>query len=151
MSDVMSWRELALDVEQLFGAPMATNEEWNARLNRHIDRGTAWCARIGSGTTMVGGMWLSYTHPDAITIAWLAVQYGARRLGVGSALVEKALTEADGQPVRVVTFGHGHPSGDDAEASRRMYRSLGFTPSTETPPDAPDDAPREVFWHDGKS
>ncbi len=30
MTDLPPWRELAREVEQLFGAPMAESEEWNA-------------------------------------------------------------------------------------------------------------------------
>ena len=79
MTDLPVWRELAREVEQLSGAPMAESEEWSARLKRHIDRATAWCARTGMGVPLVGGMWLSFTHPDAVTIGWLAVRRSARR------------------------------------------------------------------------
>lgn len=95
----------------------------------------------------MGGMWLSFTHPDAVTIAWLAVRRSARRRGVGSALVEQALGEAAGRPVRVVTYVEGYPMGAEANASRRMYRRLGFKLSVEIPPDAPDGTPCEVLWH----
>ena len=145
MSDVPAWRLLALEVESLFGAPMADTDEWIARLRRHIDHGTAWCARLGSGP-IVGGMLLSRSHPDAVTIGWLAVRSDHRRHGVGRALVEKAVAEAAGRPVRVVTFGEGHPMGPEAEASRMMSRRLGFKPAAEIPPDAPDGTPREVLW-----
>ena len=63
MTDLPVWRELAREVEQLLGAPMAENEAWNARLKGHIDRATAWCARTGMGVPLVGGMWVSFTHP----------------------------------------------------------------------------------------
>ena len=79
MTDLPVWRELAREVEQLLGAPMAENQAWNARLKRHIDRATAWCARTGMGVPLVGGMWLWFTHPDAVTIGWLAVRRFARR------------------------------------------------------------------------
>ncbi len=145
MSDVPVWGLLALEVERLFGTPMADSDEWIARLRRHIDDGTAWCARLGSGP-IVGGMLLSRSHPDAVTIGWLAVRSDNRRHGVGRALAEKAVAEAAGRPVRVVTFGEGHPMGPEAEASRVMYRRLGFKPAAEIAPDAPDGTPREVLW-----
>lgn len=147
MSDVPAWRVLALEVERLFGAAMADSDEWIARLRRHIEHGTAWCARPGSGGPMVGGMLLSGSPPDAITIGWLAVRSDHRRRGVGRALVEKAVAEAASQPVRVVTFGEGHPMGPEAEASRVMYRRMGFKPAVEIPPDALDGTPREVLLH----
>ena len=125
-SDLPAWRVLALEVEQLFGAPMANNDNWIARLRRHIERGTAWCASIAPLQEMVGGMWLSSTNADAVTIAWLAVRREARRRGVGSALVGQALTEAGGRTVRVVTFGEGHPMNEEADAARDLYRRLGF-------------------------
>ena len=37
MTDLPVWCDLAREVEQLLGAPMAENEEWSARLKRHID------------------------------------------------------------------------------------------------------------------
>jgi hypothetical protein len=55
ITDLSIWREPAREVEQLSGAPMAENEEWNARLNRHIDRATAWCARTGMGVHLWEG------------------------------------------------------------------------------------------------
>jgi hypothetical protein len=58
---------------------MAENEVWSARLKRHIDRAMAWCARTGMGSHWWEGLWLWFTHPDAVTIAWLAVRCSARR------------------------------------------------------------------------
>jgi ribosomal protein S18 acetylase RimI-like enzyme len=144
-SDLPAWRVLALEVEQLFGAPMANNDNWVARLRRHIDRGTAWCASIAPLQEMVGGMWLSSTNADAVTIAWLAVRREARRRGVGSALVGQALAEAGGRTVRVVTFGEGHPMNEEADAARDLYRRLGFKQSREVLPIARDGTPRVVF------
>lgn len=91
MRDQSAWRSLALEVEKLFGVPMADNDDWIARLRRHIDRGTAWSARLGSRGPMVGGMLLSLREPDAVTIGWLAVKADHRRRGVGRALVAKAV------------------------------------------------------------
>jgi hypothetical protein len=52
MTDLPVWREMAREVEQLFGAPMAENEEWNARLKRHIDR-ASWGTTYGRSLTSV--------------------------------------------------------------------------------------------------
>lgn len=143
-SDLAAWRVLALEVEQLFGAPMANNGGWIARLQRHIERGTAWCASIAPLQEMVGGMWLS-SDADTVTIAWLAVRREARRKGVGSALVEQALAEAGGRTVRVVTFGDRHPLKEESDAARDLYRRLGFKQSFEVLPVARDGTPRVVF------
>jgi len=129
---------------------MAEDEDWNAQLINQIQRGTAWRARMGLESRLVGGMWLSFVHSDALTIGWLAVRRNVRRRGVGRCLVERALGEASGGPVRVVTFGHGHPMGADADAARSMYYSLGFEHSTERPPQAPDGTSREVLRHPGR-
>lgn len=136
MSDVPAWRRLALEVENLFGAPMADSDEWITQLRRHIDHGTAWCARLGSGP-IVGGMLLSRSHPDAVTIGWLAVQSDHRRHGVGKALVEKAVAEAPGRPVRVVTFGEGTQWALRPKPPESCTTAWGFRPAAEIPPNAP--------------
>lgn len=122
MTDLPVWRELAREVEQLFGAPMAENEEWSAGLKRHIDRATAWCARTGMGVRLVGGMWLSFTHSDAVTIAWLAVRRSARRrLDRGPAPhrvppCSMPPTGTEGGPR--VSRPYPHPDDDMFEATR---------------------------------
>jgi ribosomal protein S18 acetylase RimI-like enzyme len=146
VADLPGWRQLAFEVEEAFGAPMAESKEWLALLRRHIEGGTAWCVRLASDGPMVGGMWLSQ-GADALSIKWLAVSNEYRRRGVGRALVAVALAEAAGRPVHVVTFGDGHPMAEQAHAARELYRRLGFKPSSETPPDGPDGTPRMSLWH----
>ncbi len=63
--------------------------------------------------------------------------------GVGRALVLRALQQANGRPVHVITFGAGHPGGAEAEAARCLYRSLGFQPHDHDP--AADGTPRELL------
>ena len=109
MADLQAWRHLASEVEREFGAPMADSDEWNTQLWRHIDRGTAWCARPDSEVPIVGGMWLSYSHPDAVTISWPAVRREHRRRGIGRALVEEDPKPCSGVIVRrqISCYLHG--------------------------------------------
>jgi ribosomal protein S18 acetylase RimI-like enzyme len=153
-ADLAAWRFLAAEVEGLFGGPMADEVGWLSALGRHLDRGTALGARAGPGLPMVGGVWLSPTTHDAVSIDWLAVRSDHRRRGVGRTLVEAALEEAAGRPVRVVTFGREHPQEAEAEAAIEFYRHLGFEESTEVPPKGrrgPDGTPRQVMWRRGVS
>ncbi len=147
MADVAAWSRLASSVEKEFGARLAGTEDWTARLQAHINGGTACSARLEADAPMVGGMWLSYGNTDSITLSWLAVQPAHRRRGIGTALVEAALGEAAGRSVRVVTFGEGHPLESEADAARALYLNLGFEPTAEIVPDGPDGTPRGVFRH----
>ena len=124
---------------------MAHDDKWIAQLQRHIEQGTVWCASTAPVMEMVGGMWLSFTNPDVVTIAWLAVRRDARRRGVGTALVEQALSEAGGRTVRVVSFGEGHPMKEEADLARKLYLRLGFRQSNEVVSVAMDGTPRVVF------
>jgi GNAT superfamily N-acetyltransferase/uncharacterized protein (DUF1330 family) len=141
-ADIEGWRALARSVEALFGAAMGDDARWNEILVRNIDRGTAWVATSADGE-MLGGMFGSEAGDE---IGWLAVFPDARRRGAARALVQHTLTTAHG-PVRVTTFGTGHPH-PDAEAARQLYSTLGFV-STGRTHDGPDGTPREQFVHDG--
>ncbi len=150
-ADVPAWRRLASDVEREFGAPMADSGEWIARLDEQIASEGAWCARYDGGSEMVGGMWLADADPDVVTISWLAVHRNDRRRGIATALVEEAFARAAGRPIRVVTFGEGHPLGAEADAARNLYVGMGFEPSDEVAPDGPDGTPRDVLRHPGET
>lgn len=149
--DVPAWRRLASDVEREFGAPMADSDEWIARLEEQIASERAWCARCDGDAEMVGGMWLADADPDVVTISWLAIRPDHRRRGVATALVEEAFVRAAGRPLRVVTFGEGHPLSAEADAARKLYVGMGFEPSDEIAPDGPDGTPRGVLRHRGAS
>lgn len=149
-TDLDGWRDLAREVEDLFGAPMADDPTWNGHLERAMARGDAWCVHDVSGR-VVGAMWLSPPTDERLHIRWLAVCAETRRHGVGHALVEVALAEAHGRAVRVVTFGTGHPAGTEADAARRLYGAMGFSPVHERPGDVPDGTPREVLSHEAQS
>ena len=141
-ADIEDWRALARSVEALFGAAMGDDTRWNEILVRNIDRGTAWVATSDDGE-MLGGMFGAVAGDE---IGWLAVFPDARRRGAGRALVQHTLASATG-PVRVTTFGAGHPH-PDAETARRLYPTLGFV-STGRTHDGPDGTPREQFVHAG--
>ncbi len=149
-ADVPAWRRLAADVEREFGAP-AASERWIARLEDHIAAGRAWCARHAADGEMVGGMWLTDADTDVVTIDWLAVRPDHRRRGVATALLEEAVARAAGRPMRVVTFGEGHPLTAEANAALELYVGMGFEPAHEVAPDGPDGTPRGVLRRPGAS
>jgi ribosomal protein S18 acetylase RimI-like enzyme len=142
LDDIADWRSLAREVESLFGQAMAEEPAWEEHLSVNIRRGTAWCVR-DTGDKVAGGMWLSYPPDGCLHIDWLAVAQRVRRSGAGRALVLRALQQADGRPVHVITFGSEHPGGAEAESARGLYRSLGFQPFEHDP--AADGTPRDLF------
>jgi GNAT superfamily N-acetyltransferase len=121
---------------------MAGDPTWEEQLVANVKRGTAWCVTDVTDT-FAGGMWLSYPADRCLHIRWLAVARGMRRRGVGRALVVRAIEQARGRPVHVVTFGADHPGGPEAEAAGHLYRSLGFQPYEHEP--AADGTPRELL------
>ena len=145
-ADIDAWRALARTVEPLFGAAMADATEWNAHLERNIDRGTAWCA-VREHDRVMGGVWLAPVENRASEIRWLAVASDARGHGAGRALVLHAIAHGGVGRVHVVTFGPRHPLAGEAEPARRLFRGLGFMVE-DRDVDSPDGTPRErLVWH----
>jgi len=126
----------------LFGQPMARDPIWEEQLIANVKRGTAWCVRDATDR-FAGGMWLSYPPDRSLHIRWLPVARGMRRRGAGRALLLRAIEQARGRPIHVVTFGADHPGGPEAEAARWLYRSLAFHPYEHEP--AADGTPRELL------
>lgn len=139
--DVDAWRELAAEVEPLFG-PLVGDPSFEGALVRCIARGDAFCVREGgAGSPLLGGLLLA-RKPPIYTLGWLAVAAHGRRCGVGRALVRHALALV--QPpaeVVVTTFGPDRPEGEPA---RRFYETLGFAPA-EMAPSGPDGSSRQIF------
>jgi GNAT superfamily N-acetyltransferase len=144
LEDSADWQALAREVESLFGQRMAGEATWERQLAAHFQRGTAWCVRDVT-RTFSGGMWLSLSRDGYVHIRWLAVARAMRGRGVGRALVSRAIEQAAGRPVHVITFGAGHPGGAEAEVARRLYRRLGFRSHEHEP--AADGTPRELLVH----
>jgi ribosomal protein S18 acetylase RimI-like enzyme len=115
--DVEPWLALARDVEPLFG-PMPDIAE---PIRRGIARGTALVAQDVDGR-FAGAALLSRDDQPHV-IHWLAVRPGARRQGIGSALVTAILARWDDTPIEVVTFGVEVAGG---EAARALYAAHGF-------------------------
>jgi GNAT superfamily N-acetyltransferase len=142
-ADIPAWRELAAEVESLFG-PMVGRPEFEGALARKVARGQALCVRAGGGppgATLLGGLLWS-AHPPRYRIGWLAVTERARRLGVGRRLVTTALAwAAPPATVELTTFGEDHPGGGPA---RRFYLALGFLPAEAAPP-GPEGGSRQIF------
>jgi ribosomal protein S18 acetylase RimI-like enzyme len=134
--DITAWLDLAREVGELFGADMARDPAFSRTLQRSIARSTALCVRIDDG--LAGAMLFR-----AGSIDWLAVLKRHRRRGVARALVAYAQT-VHGE-VRVTTFGPGHPH-EDSQASRALYRAMGFAAVEDlAEPAGPDGTPREAL------
>jgi len=127
-ADIAAWRELARQVEPLFGAPMADDPGFVRAFGNAIAQGRALCVHSAEGMLLGGLLW---SGPDpTYEIGWLAVDQAARHQGVGRALVEAFLAQVPaGQEVRVVTFCEQDPLGAPARA---FYRALGFCPGEAT-------------------
>jgi GNAT superfamily N-acetyltransferase len=133
--DVESWLEIAREAEPLFG-PMP---DFASTLCRNISRGTALCVRAAGGQVLGGVLLRAAPHTQ---ITWLAVRSGARRRGVGRALVAEALRRCPPPcEVLVDTFGEDSRAGYPA---RRLYESFGFVPA-EYLPDGPEGGSRQRF------
>lgn len=93
--------------------------------------------------SLVAATWL---RPDdeTLTIVWIAVFAHARRHGAGKLLIEQAMREANGMPVRVVTFGADHPH-PEAPKTRAFYEAMGFAVTDEVPETSPDGTSRQAF------
>jgi ribosomal protein S18 acetylase RimI-like enzyme len=126
--DFPTWLDLTAEVEPLFG-PMLNDPRFHQALEKNIRRGTGFCIRRDDGPAgipLLGAMMFSPDHqPRAYKIGWLAVTAGARRPGVGRALVRHALALAEpAAEIMVKTFTQDAPGG---LAARRFYEALGFS------------------------
>jgi TatD DNase family protein len=143
-ADIPAWRALAREVEPLFG-PMVGDPAFERALERAFDSGRAFCVREGGASpsaALLGGMLVSTSRAPTYSIGWLAVSEGARRQGVGRALVEHAFRLiAPPATVEVVTFTDEQPGG---AAARRFYEALGFV-AAEVIVWGPEALPRQVF------
>jgi GNAT superfamily N-acetyltransferase len=137
LRDVDGLVALAAGVEQWFG-PMVADPGFHETLHRNIVRGSAFVVR-GAGERLLGGI-LTGGRAPSYRINWLVVDAGARRCGVGRALVGH-VTGRCRRPgtVEVVTFGEGHPSGAPA-----FYQRLGFV-ACGAAADGPEGGSRQRF------
>jgi GNAT superfamily N-acetyltransferase len=134
--DIPSWLEIVREVEPLFG-PMP---DFQATLERNIDRGSAICVRDDDGRVL-GGALLGGAAPDR-WIRWLAVRADARGRGVGAGLIDEALRRfAPPCTVSLDTFGEDNEAGLPA---RRLYLRYGFEPR-EMLPNGPEGGTRQLF------
>jgi len=119
--DIGSWLEIVREVEPAFG-PMP---DFETTLARKIDQGNALCVRrAGEGQAVIdGGVLVGGVGSDR-WIRWLAVRAGARRLGIGKALVVAAIDRCGlNATVSLDTFGADSAFGCPA---RTLYSQLGF-------------------------
>ena len=114
------------DLPEWFGIPEA-----NDRYIRHADSDQTWVAELGGKA--IGLMTLSDQGFSAIDIHFLAVRRDAHRQGVGTALVNKALSEARARQrsyLTVKTLGSSRES-EPYEQTKAFYRAVGFEPLEE--------------------
>lgn len=142
-ADILAWLQLAAEAEYLFG-PMVNEPGFLRALSKNIQRRTAFCVRVGDagpGAPLPGGLLFS-AHPPQYRIGWLAVSSQHRNQGIGSALVEHALSLVEPPAeVIVITFGEDNPAGRPA---RRLYERFGFEPA-EPAPNGPEGGSRQVY------
>lgn len=117
--DLPAWRQVAREVEPLFG-PMADDPGFLAAIAACVDTRDAWSALDSRGRPV--GFVAVDRHANDIT--WLAVSAPHRGSGLGAELVRAALDGLDGsRPVSVETFAPGVPHGAGARA---LYLGFGF-------------------------
>lgn len=142
--DIPAWLDLAREVEIPYFGPLVDDPQFNASLQRTIERGTAFCVRDkdgAPGTTLAGGLLFS-AKPPTYKIGWLAVAAAWRRNGIGKSLVARA--SALIQPpaeLTVVTYAEG---SEIAPPARQFYEHIGLQPAEPAPP-TPLGYPCQVF------
>lgn len=146
LEDLPAWNALAREVEALFGAPMAWNEDFQAVLRRKIGQGLALCVREEDGppgAALCGGLLFSTRRHPVYEIGWLAVAVKWRRRGTARALVEHACgLITPPAEVIVTTFAPGDPGG---EAACRFYERMGFAPAELLPGAGPNGETRQRY------
>lgn len=136
VDDITSWLEIVREVEPLFG-PMS---KFDVTLKNNIAGRAALCVRDDRGI-VVGGLLLGGTRPD-YWIRWLAVRRSARRKGIGTKLVQGALSRcATPCSVSLATFGADNVSGFPARA---LYERLGFV-ACQMLPRGPEGGTRQLY------
>jgi GNAT superfamily N-acetyltransferase len=123
--DFENWLKLAQEVESLFGS-LVNEPKFHNALNKCIKEKRAYCIRENDelpGSKIIGGLLFSKKHP-IYTIGWLAVSKSKRRLGVGTLLLEYALSQVK-KPAELLVTTFGEDSIDGLPA-RNFYSKHGF-------------------------
>lgn len=117
--DIQGVLKLAAEVEHLFG-PMVNNQAFVEGLRSVIKADNAF-GYESTDHELDGAIAID---PNENAIAWLSVSSKAKRKGVGSRLLERALDELDSQkPVMVQTFAS---SVEEGLPAKRLYEKYGF-------------------------
>ena len=136
IDDIPSWLEIVREVEPLFGAM----PKFDVTLASNIAGRSALCVHDDLGV-VVGGLLLGGTPPDN-WIRWLAVRKSVRGQGVGTSLIQEALSRcAIPCTVSLATFGADNADGRPARA---LYERLGFV-ACEMLPRGPEGGTRQLY------
>lgn len=117
--DIVTWLDLAKEVEPLFG-PMIGQDDFHTALKAIISSQNAYCARdeIGRPLGIVA------VSPVENQILWLAVFSSSQGQGIGEKLLDYAMNQLNASaPIRVQTFADSVPAGAPA---RKLYLAAGF-------------------------
>ena len=117
--DIVTWLDLAKEVEPLFG-PMIGQDDFHIALKTIISSQNAYCARDESGRPLG----IIAVSPAENQILWLAVFAAFKGKGVGKKLLNYAIGQLnESLPIRVQTFADSVHAGAPA---RKLYLAAGF-------------------------
>lgn len=124
---------LSAELPMWFGRPEA-----NAAYMRGIAERDSYAARLDD--ELVGLIALDYHFGTTCNVWWLGVSPRSHRLGVGRALVERALNEAGLRRCRYMAVETLSPRAcsPEYELTRRFYEAVGFEPFIELEPEPGD-------------
>lgn len=116
------WLEIAQEVESIFQGSMVDNEEFHTFMRRKMEKNEVIIARdTENSNKLMGLIAISYKNN---TISWFAVFKKYRGIGLGSILLEYAITELNNKnEIFVTTFREDY---EDGKPARRLYQKFGF-------------------------
>jgi len=119
---IPSLQELAREVEPLFEGPMSDNKGFHEFIRRKIIQDEALMVRDGEHFNELMGL-IAFSHRNS-AISWLAVFKKHKGKGIGSKLLEQAISKlGNKREISVITFSEHNESGLPA---RSLYQKFGF-------------------------